>query len=207
QRTVSLVRGIVATVAAFTIVREVYAPARWPAHRVAVFSVLGFCGVVGVGSFYNLGQPQFFDLAHGRRTFVHVLDLRQYYLTAKYFPELGYRHLYEADVAAYLEDNPTLSIERMATLPMRDLNTHETTTVADQRTAIEQVKQRFTPARWEALRRDERYFRGVMGTSEYFRYMIDYGGNATPVWILLARGLFSAASASEGWFVATGLLD
>src|SRR5262249_3678953 len=189
------------------IVREVFAPRRWPAHPAAVLSVLALCGVASVGAFYNLGQPQFYDLAQGRRTFVHVLDLRQYYVTAKYFREVGYRHLYEAAFAAYLEDHPDVPFDRIARLPMRDLGTHEITTVGAQREGIEHIKARFSPARWEALKRDERYFRGVMGTPEYFQYMVDFGGNATPVWILIARGLFSAAPASEAWFVRTGLLD
>ena len=206
-RTVSLVRGIVATVAALVIAREAFAPRRWPAHRAAIVSVLALCGVAGVACFYNLGQPQFFDQARGQRTFVHVLDLRQYYLTAKYFRELGYRHLYEADVASYLDDNPNVPFASLAHLQMRDLQSHDITTVEDQRAGIEAVKSRFTPERWEALRRDERYFRGVMGTSEFFHYMVDYGGNATPVWLALARGLFTIAPASESWFFATALLD
>ena len=207
QRTVSLVRGIVAVVAALVVAREAFAPRRWPAHRAAVIAVLALCGVTGVASFYNLGQPQFFDQSHNRRTFVHVLDLRQYYLTAKYFRELGYRHLYEADVAAYLDDHPQVAFESLAHLTMRDLRTHDVSTIGEQREGIESIKSRFTPERWDALRRDERYFRDVMGTNDFFRYMIDYGGNATPVWIQIARGLFSIAPASESWFFVTGLLD
>src|SRR5207247_792532 len=65
MREVSLVRGVIATVAAVAILRETFAPPRFPALRPLIASTLAFCGVAGVLAFYNLGQPQFWNAAKG----------------------------------------------------------------------------------------------------------------------------------------------
>ena len=207
QRQVSLVRGAVAVIAAFAILREVFAPPRFPALRAAVFSCLGVSAVVAVLAFYNLGRPQFWDGQTGEPTPVHLLDLRQYYQTAKYFDELGYRGMYLADVAAYIEDTPGATLENMRDTPMRDLSTHRMTTIGEERQRILDIKQRFSPQRWQDYKIDARYFREVMGPRDYLRYMFDYGGNATPVWISIAHFLFSAFHANTTAFLLTGLLD
>ena len=207
QRQVSIVRAATAALAAAAIVREVFAPARLRAHRAAVYSCLGVSGVVAVLAFYNLGRPQFWDSQHQSPTPVHLLDLRQYYGTAKYFDELGYRGMYLADIAAYVEDMPGATLDNLRDTPMRDLSTHRMTTIGEQREKIEHIKSQFTPERWEQYKRDSRYFRDVMGQRDYLRYMFDYGGNATPVWISIAHFLFSAFEANTTAFLITGLLD
>jgi len=207
QRQVSLVRAVVAALAAAAIVREVFAPARLRAHRAAVVSCLAVSGVVAVLAFYNLGRPQFWDSQHQEPTPIHLLDLRQYYSTVKYFDELGYRGMYLADVAAYVEDIPGASLHGLRDTPMRDLSTHRMTTIGAEREKIEAIKSQFTPERWEEYKRDARYFRDVMGQRDYLRYMFDYGGNATPVWISIAHYLFSGYTANTTAFLLTGLLD
>jgi hypothetical protein len=90
---------------------------------------------------------------------------------------------------------------------MRDLSTHRMTTIGEQRSKIESIKQGFTPERWQAYKRDAKYFREVMGQRDYLRYMFDYGGNATPVWISIAHFLFGGFDANTTAFLLTGLLD
>lgn len=207
QRTVSLVRGTIGLVAAITIAREAFGPQRFLAHRGAVLAILATCGVLGVLSFYNLGAPQFHDHELKEPTYVHHLDLRQYYATAKYFPEIGYRELYAADVAAYLEDNPHLTLEGIRNQNMRDLSDHRVSTVGAQRERILAVKSRFTPERWEAYKTDQRYFRGAMTTPRYFEFMNDLGGNATPVWISIGYLMFNVIDATNTSFLMTGMAD
>ncbi len=207
QRQVSIVRAASAAVAAAAVAREVFAPARFLAHRAAVHVALGASALVAVLAFYNLGQAQFWDSEHRASTPIHLLDLRQYYGTAKYFDELGYRNLYIADVAAYIEETPGATLDNLRDTPMRDLETHRITTVGDQRERIELIKQRFTPERWQQYKQDMRYFRDTMGSNDYLHYMIDFGGNATPVWIGVAHFLFSAFNANTTAFLLTGLLD
>ncbi len=207
QREVSLVRGVVAVVAAAALLREFWAPARYPAHRGIVLGVLSLCGVVGFFAFYNLGHPQFRDKQLGQPTYVHHLDLRQYYGTAKYFDEIGYRALYEADVAAFLEDNPGTSFDSIADRPMRSLRTHQMSTVGDQRARILEAPRLFSPERWQAYKADARYFRDAMGLRQYWSTFYDLGGNATPVWISIAHVMFNQFAANNHTFLITGLLD
>jgi hypothetical protein len=207
QRQVSIVRAAMAAIAAFAVLREVFGPVRFQPHRAIVNACLAVSGLVAVLAFYNLGRPQFWDSEHRTPTPVHLLDLRQYYGTAKYFDELGYRGMYAADVAAYIEDTPGATLDNMRDTPMRDLDTHRMSTVGAQRPKIETIKQRFSPERWQQYKRDSRYFREVMGQQDYLRYMFDFGGNATPVWIGVAHFLFSAFEANTTAFVLTGLLD
>lgn len=203
---VPLLRATVAAVAAFALLRERWAPARFPAHPRVVFGVLGVCGVLGFAAFYNLGGAQFWNQQENRRTFVHYLDHRQYFTTAKYFWEIGYRGLYRADMAAFLEDEPARR-EAIARKPMRDLDTHRMSTVGEQMAEIGAVRGRFNPERWESYKRDARYFRRAMGEGEYFRYMVDFGGNATPVWMAIAGGLYNLIVPGEKTLFLTGLLD
>lgn len=207
QRTVSLVRGMIGLVTAITIAREAFGPARFLAHRGTVLATLATCGVLGILSFYNLGYPQFRDHQLNEPTFVHHLDLRQYYATAKYFPEIGYRELYAADVAAYLDDNPHLTLEGISKQNMRDLSDHRVSTVGAQRERILAVKARFTPERWEAYKFDQRYFRDAMTPPRYLEFMNDLGGNATPVWISIGYVMFNRIAATNTSFLLTGLAD
>ena len=90
---------------------------------------------------------------------------------------------------------------------MRDLDTLRMSTVGDKEEQVEAIRSRFSPERWEAYKRDARYFREVMGTPHYLDTMHDMGGNATPVWMSIAYLLFNNLDPSEGAFVVTGLFD
>lgn len=205
-REVSLARGTVGLLAALTVAREVFAPKRFPASRPVIFGTLGLTGVLGVICFYNLAQPQFYSRGHDEWTFAHYLDLRQYYTTAKYFRELGYRGIYEADVATYLEDHPERR-EAIQNVPMRDLHSLKMSSPAKQADRIRAIKSKFTPERWEAIKEDNRWFRDAMGNSHWLEMLCDFGGNATPVWITIAHFLFSATPPSNTGFTLLGLLD
>jgi hypothetical protein len=207
QRQVSMVRAACAAIAAVAVLREAFSPARFPPQRAIVAACLGTSALMAVLAFYNLGQPQFWDSEQQAPTPVHLLDLRQYYGTVKYFDELGYRGLYDADVAAYIEDTPGATLDSMRDTPMRNLDTHRMSTVGEERAKIEAVKQHFSPERWQEYKEDARYFREVMGRGEYLRYMFDFGGNATPVWISMAYVLFGSFQANTTAFLLTGLLD
>ncbi len=205
-REVSLVRGTVGLAAALTVAREVFAPKRFPAARGVILATLALTGVRGVVCFYNLAQPQFYSRGRDEWTFAHYLDLRQYYTTAKYFRELGYRGIYEADVATYLEDHPDRR-DAIADIPMRDLHSHKMSTPEKQAARIQAIKSRFTPERWQELKEDERWFRDAMGNSHWLEMLCDFGGNATPVWMTIAHFLFSATPPSNTGFTLLGLLD
>jgi hypothetical protein len=207
SREVALVRGTVAAVAAVALLRELISSGRFAAERRAVSAVLGVCAVLAFAAFYNLGQPQFYSIVNGRWTYAHHLDLRQYYPTAKYFSELGYRRLYEADVAAYFEDNSTVDRESLRDVHMRDLQTLDMSTIGARAPEIAAIRERFKEPRWEEYKRDARWFRTTMGNQDYLASLQDFGGNATPVWIGIAHVLFSAFAPNDTVFTLTGAFD
>jgi hypothetical protein len=206
-REVSLLRAVIALVAAAAVARENLGPERLRPLRSIVLGSLGLCGLMAFLAFYNLGQPQFFNPKTGASSFAHHLDLRQYYPTAKYFRELGYRRIYDADIAAYLQDHPERDVGSLAKLPMRDLDTLAESTIGEQRDKIARIEQRFSPERWRAYKADARWFRDWMGTDLYLETLLDYGGNATPVWMGIAHALFSRIQPDERAFQWAGLID
>lgn len=206
SREVSLIRGVLGAIAALVVAREVFTPKRFPVRREMVVGVLAITGVLGVLAFYNMGQPQFYSRAKSEWTFAHYLDHRQYYTTAKYFRELGYRGIYEADIATYLEDFPERRAA-VANIPFRDLHDLQMSTPSQQWERIDAIKSRFTKERWEELKADNRWFRDAMGTNHWLEMLCDFGGNATPVWMSITHLLYDAIPPSNTAFTMLGLLD
>jgi hypothetical protein len=207
SRSVALVRAVVGVTAALILAREIFVRGPLRAHPALTFGGLGLCSILGVLCFYNLGQPQFYNRATDSWTFAHYLDLRQYYTTARYFDEIGYRGVYEADVAAFREDEPDSFERRGDRVPMRDLHSHDMSTVGRELPRIDAVKKQFSEERWESYKQDARWFRNAMGEGHYLEMMVDYGGNATPVWMAIAHLIFSALDPSDANFTLTGALD
>lgn len=187
-------RAAVALVALFAVVREWLWRSSWPSHPRAVVGTLGVTAVMGFWCFLNLGSPQFFDVGERRGTWLHHYDMRTYYPIAKYFPELRFDGVYAASVVAVAEGR---SLDQFDGYPIRDLRTHVLTNVRDAKQHLLAVRARFTDERWALFQQDMNYFRRAMGDGGFLGSMNDHGGNATPVWFLAARALFSSAPASD----------
>jgi hypothetical protein len=206
DRDVSLVRATAAGLAAFAVLAEVFIPRRFrPSPRAAV-AVLGLSAVSAMAAFFNLGHPQFRDHRTDEPSFVHNFDMRVYYPVAKYFEELRFDGLYLGSVAAYADDTG-VSLASLGRVELRDLKTHHMTRVADVENEVHEVQQRFSPERWASFKEDMRYFRQQMGSDDYLGSMSDHGGNATPVWIAIAKLLYSHTKASNETLLAGALLD
>jgi len=208
-REVSLVRGLAAGLAGLAVLREVLLPRTFPAHRPVVLAVLAVAALAAFSGFFNLYHPQFQDQKQGTPLFVHNFDMRVYYPVAKYFPELRFDGLYRGSVAAMVDDVPGLTLDdpRVSRAEMRNLRTHRMERVADVKTEIMEIRQRFSPERWEAFKADMRYFRETMGERDYLGSMHDHGGNATPLWLAIAHLLFMGTTANNSTLALTGLLD
>jgi hypothetical protein len=205
-REFSLLRAVVAGTALAVLVRERVFPERYPAHRGATLGVIAVCALLSGASFYNLGRPQFWNAEKSQPEFVHQLDMRIYYPFAKYFHELGYDGVYQASIKAYSEDTDT-PLDALSTVEIRNMKTHDSQRVADVKSEIEKVPQRFTPERWESLKEDMSYFRRTMGEKHYLATHSDHGANATPVWTAMARPFFLYSEANELSLVIGGLAD
>ncbi len=207
QLEVSLTRAASAFMAAAVVARETYGPRDKKPIAALNIGVLAFSAALAVGSFYNLGHPQFYDHKNREPSVVHNYDMRVYFPVAKYFDELKYDGLYLASVATYAEEHGGLDTPEMKRTELRDLRDHRMRAVPAIRQEIEDVKKRFSPERWEELKRDMRYFWETMGSHAYLGSMADHGGNATPVWLTLAYFMFKSAPASNEVLIWAGLLD
>jgi hypothetical protein len=106
-------------------------PLNHSSHTEFVTGMLGAMAFLALTTFFNMWQPQFDDVDDHRMTWVHTWDMRVYFPSAKYFDELGFDGLYLASVAAYLEDAPGATEERVAGVEIRDLRNYEMTTVSN----------------------------------------------------------------------------
>jgi hypothetical protein len=206
SRELSCLRAVMAAVALFVLVRERLGR-RYPASATALNATLAVAALFSAASFYDLGRPQFWNAKEARPEFVHQADMRIYQPFTKFFDELGYDGVYQASIAAYVEDVPGASFESLEDVEIRDLRTHRVERVAAMAPEISRISSRFTPERWAEFKRDMRYFRETMGNQSYLATHVDHGANATPVWVALAQPWLAFAPASERALVLGGLLD
>lgn len=198
QKLLSLpwLRAAVALFAILAVVRERLWRGSWPSHPAFTVGAMGVAGAMAVWTFLNLGTPQFHDSGQGRQTWLHHYDMRTYYPIAKYFPELRFDGVYAASVVAVAEGQ-NRPLDAFDAQPIRDLRNHELKTVATSKEHLLAVRARFSPERWALFMEDMNYFRRAMSDGGFLGSMNDHGGNATPVWFLAARALFSSAPASD----------
>lgn len=207
QLEVSITRAASAFLAAAVVARETFGPKNKPPLGPLHIFVLAFSAVLAVGSFFNLGHPQFYDHKNREPSVVHNYDMRVYFPVAKYFDELKYDGLYLASVATYAEEHGGLDTAEMKRTELRDLRDHRMRAVPAIKDEILAIKGRFSPERWEELKGDMKYFWETMGNQAYLGSMSDHGGNATPVWLTIAYFLFKSAPASNDVLIWAGLLD
>jgi hypothetical protein len=203
----SLVRALVAALAGVLIVKESLLKARQaPDPRVAVVS-LGLLAALALGCYYHFGSLQFYDQGKGRFTLAHSWDMRNYFPTVKYFPELRFDGVYMASLAAYLEIEGEGSLEPIRRVTLRDLRDNKIITVEEAVPQLEEVRRRFSADRWAEFKRDMEYFLRSMGATDYLGSMLDHGGNATPVWILAAWAILRDLPASETTLSLVSFID
>ena len=206
-REISLLRATVAAIAGFAVLREALASRKLAAHAKVIIGALSVSAVIATLSFFNLLNPQFWDHKGNHKSVVHNFDMRVYYPVAKYFRELHFDGLYLASVAAYVDDVPGSNLDSLNNNEIRDLSTHRMVRVGDVHQQINNIRNRFTPERWQSFVEDMRYFRETMGPGDYMASMHDHGGNATPVWFLIARLLFYFTTANNTVLILGGFLD
>jgi len=204
-REIGILRMVVAGVGVSCMLRLWWSRAEVLEGRVD--AVLGLLAVLALACFHNLGQPQFADVAGGGKTLVHTYDTRVYYPVAKYFDELRFDGLYFASVAAYRDGDPQATVANTAATRLRDLRDNRMVKASEVQDEIAAVRERFSPSRWRSFVDDMRYFWETMGRSGYLGSLRDHGGNATPVWLMIAHALFAQTTASESVLLWAGLLD
>src|SRR5262249_34732763 len=157
----------------------------------AVLGALSFC------AYFNLFHFHFDD-------YLHMWDFYHYYVGAKYFPELGYTHLYECTTAAEADLFGRASVEG------RTIRNLTTTQLEPGRRVLDdppRCTSRFSPDRWQSFERDIRFFREQFNRARWTEVLHDHGYNGTPVWGAAGGLLAGLGPASRAQLAVLGLVD
>jgi hypothetical protein len=161
-------------------------------------AIVGVMGVLAFLTYFNFGSFHFPNFIHGWDTF-------HYYIGSKYFKELSYDRLYEC-VAVADSEEPALR-RRVELRKMTNLRTNLVETTADILAHPDRCKSHFTPERWESLKHDLGYFRGLESARRWDDAQTDHGYNGTPVWNIMGTILSNLAPASRAQILVLDSID
>lgn len=142
-----------------------------------------------------------FGVFHGRSA-IHHWEQFHYFLGSKYAPEVRYDGLYDASLAA--ESEIAGALRQPYT---RDLRSNAIVPTATLLPRAQEIRNRFTPARWRAFVADSRYFLQANQPDYYDQFRLDHGYNPTPTWTFVARLFSRNTPASRTHFTWLGGLD
>jgi lysophospholipase L1-like esterase len=154
-------------------------PRRSSWWRKAAFGILAVVAFSMNYNFFLARKP------HG----LHRQDVYHYYLSSKYFPELGYFRLYECSIAALGDD-------RGAELA-RDLRSNRMTRIDSWSLPGTHCDGAFSAERWARFESDVRWFKDRLGAEKWPHVLTDHGYNPSPVWTLMGRPLASLFPAED----------
>lgn len=158
--------------------------------------------VLAFGVYFDFGNPNV-----RYKEFYHRHELYHYYLGSKYFEELGYSRLYDCTLIAEVDNGRRAQVERRE---FRDLRVNLVKPVRDTDllTNPGQCKDRFSPERWEAFRKDVSWFRdSANGGSYWERMQNDHGYNPPPVWTMTGKAIASLHPAHDTFFKILASFD
>jgi len=149
-----------------------------------------------IGNYYNWGNWRY-------NAFVNAYEFYHYYIGAKYSPEVGYFHMYEATLLA---DQTAEAAKPIFTKShVRNLETgRKTTSTQDVLNDADRIRGYFSEARWQEFLIDIRWFKEHLVPSRFSGMIGDKGYNATPVWTLIVGGVLSEnipTSEPPPWFI------
>lgn len=169
-------------------------------HR-TVKAVLGAIIVLAFGAYFDFFNPntRFPD-------FYHRHELYHHYLGAKYSREIGYTRLYVCAAVAEVELGRGAEVARAE---IRDLRTNRIQPVRETFVLSDpsRCKQHFSPAKWEAFKKDVDWFAAVSRGTYWENMRKDFGFHGPPVWSLTAKPLVSLGAAGDELFKLLCLPD
>jgi hypothetical protein len=127
-----------------------------------------------------------------------------YYLGAKYEHELSYTRLYDCIDVADAQDGLAADVSQRQ---VTDLESNRIVTASAILAHPDACTRHFSVARWDAFRRDVRYFRAHVDAEHWKFILTDHGFNATPVWTTTATSLANLTTASDLSLRLLSLLD
>lgn len=138
---------------------------------------------------------------YGRPALFHIHEIFHYYIGGKYFPEIGYRGLYEAAVLADSESEDPFLNDDNEIRSLRDprwwIYVPEARTLG-----LEEFRPNFTDERWEAFKADVETIKRYSAGDDFLGIVNDVGYNPPPTWANLGHAVASVIPITEedAWF-------
>ncbi len=140
--------------------------------------------LTGLAAIAMIAYTNFLTFHYTARSFTHGQDMFHYQLGSKYFPELGYEHLYEASVVAQVESAPGSVLPQK----IRNLTTNAVVPVSEAIARSTDTIALFSPARWRTFVADHSYLaREARSWTNLRDIRLDHGYNPSPAWTFVAR--------------------
>jgi hypothetical protein len=120
-------------------------------------------------------------------------DLLHYYITPKYFDEIGYFRLLPALIIADNESGPYCPGGTPVYL-FQDEHDYRRQPLRHALAREQEIKSHFTPERWQQFVHDATYIQRLskrLPCSHWRQLLQDHGFNGTPTWVLVARPIVS----------------
>jgi hypothetical protein len=135
-------------------------------------------------------------------------DLIHYYVTPKYFDELGYYRLLPAAILADSENGEPYCDGKVPYYLFQDNADYKPMPVSHALSREEEIKSHFTKERWREFVHDVVYLQRASGRlpcSHWRQLLQDHGFNGTPFWVLVARPIVSIVPVE--WVKAATCID
>lgn len=170
-------------------------PEKWQKRLAIAFTVLAF------GAYFDMFNPNV-----RYREYYHRHEFFHYYLGSKYFDEIGYQRLYECAAVAEVDLGRRAQVAKRQ---LRDLRVNLVKQVPDTYVLDhpEECKKYFTPARWEAWKKDVDWFYHSSAGDYWTNMQQDHGYNPPPVWTMAGKFLARFAPAGDQFFKILASMD
>lgn len=162
--------------------------------------ILMVLGGLSFLTYFNFG---FFHFPN----WIHDWEWTHYYLGSKYFKELSYDRLYECIAIADHESGDNALKRRVELRKITNLRTNALEKTTEVLANPQACKQHFVDSRWDAFKRDVKFFRDRQNYKRWDDLQTDHGYNGTPVWNVAGSVMANLAPASNGQLYTLALLD
>ena len=148
-------------------------------YQIVIGLLLAALSFGSVGHYFGWGAWRY-------GAFVNSYEFYHYYIGAKYSPEVGYFHMYDAALVADVETG-----KKFSKTQIRDLTTTAKIDIGKVMEKRDEYRALFSDARWQEFLMDMRWFKEKLAPPRFSDMLGDKGYNATPVWTMLVGGILS----------------
>ena len=181
--------------------RRVQLPPLW---RKSILTLCALGGLLVYSNFLTFHGP----INKERVRLVQSWDMFHYVIGARYQPELGYDHFYDACLLALREiENEQEDEIFWKRFQYRDMRSYEMLPGAAALIQEEAIKAPFSDGRWEQFVRDVGYFHRDLTPEYFYNVLGDHGYNPPPTYSLIARLFVGGGDITESKLLLLASID